>query len=159
MIRKLVYAAAVVLAIDAAAACTPRQLHDFIAWHERDPAAATAFSRLPAIQVQLHGNNKPNPDGAGSSSDAPQFREYLTNRHGATWDRIARCESGGNWHYPPVTNSTGTYSGGLMIWTRAWIAYGGQQFAGQAWQASKAEQITVAERILADRGWSAWDCA
>lgn len=157
-VRSFVYAAAVVVAIDAVAACTPDHLHDFIAWHERDPAAATAYSRLPAIQTLLHAND-PRPGGAGASSDGPQFREYLTNRHGGTWDRIAWCESGGQWHYPPVTNSTGTYSGGLMIWTRAWVAYGGRQFAGQAWLASKAQQITVAERILADRGWGAWDCA
>jgi hypothetical protein len=75
------------------------------------------------------------------------------------WDRIAWCESGGQWAHPPVTNRTGTYSGGLMIWTRAWTVYGGGEFAGQAWQASKAEQIVVAERILDDRGWGAWDCA
>ena len=158
MVRKLVYAAAVVLAIDAAAACSADQLHDFIAWHQQDPAAATAYSRLPAIQTLLHANN-PNPNGAGSSSDGPQFREYLTNRHGATWDRIAWCESGGNWHHPPVHNGYGSFSGGLMIKSDVWDHYGGGRYASDAWLATKGQQIAVAERILADVGWSAWQCS
>lgn len=148
-------AAALVLVLSG---CTLDEVETWVRWHNTDPAPAVTFANRPDIQTELHAND-PKPAGAGSSSDAPQFREYLTNRHAATWDRIAWCESGGNWHYPPVTNRTGTYSGGLMVWTKAWIAYGGRQFAGQAWQATKAEQITVAERILADRGWSAWDCA
>lgn len=86
---------------------------------------------------------------AASGGGAPSSR----------WDRIARCESGGNWNYGLVTNRTGTYSGGLMIWTKAWDAYGGNEFASDAYLASKAQQIIVAERILADRGWRAWDCA
>lgn len=48
--------------------------------------------------------------------------------------------------------------GGLMIWQKGWVQYNGQQFAPWAYQASKSEQIIVAERIRADQGWSAWDC-
>jgi hypothetical protein len=90
---------------------------------------------------------------------APPPPAPAVSPHAAQWDRIARCESGGNWSYPPVTNRTGTYSGGLMIWQKAWVAYGGQQFSTWAYQTSKANQIVVAERILADQGWGAWDCA
>src|SRR5580765_6446188 len=101
--RRFVYAAAVVVAIDAAAACTPTQLHDFIAWHQQDPAAATAFSRLPAIQSLLHD---PVPTQA-----APPSRPSHT-RDGGVWDRIAWCESGGQWHHSPVHNRYGSFSGG-----------------------------------------------
>lgn len=78
------------------------------------------------------------------------------------WDSVARCESGGNWSHGPVTNSSGTYSGGLMIGHRWWDAHGGEQFANHPYQASRAQQIIVAERIVdangggyagADRGW------
>jgi len=78
------------------------------------------------------------------------------------WDNVAQCESGGNWSHRPVTNSSGTYSGGLMIGHRWWNAHGGGEFASAPYLASKAQQIIVAERIVdangggyagADRGW------
>jgi hypothetical protein len=142
--RRLITAAALV----ALCGCTPAELAGWVVWHDRDPVAAVAFARQPDVVADL-ATGEHEATVAADRNDQPSSR----------WDRIARCESGGRWDYPPVTNSTGTYSGGLMIWTKAWIAYGGQEFAGQAWQASKAEQIVVAERILADRGWQAWDCA
>ena len=46
-----------------------------------------------------------------------------------------------------------------MIGHRWWPVYGGREFAPYPYQATKAQQITVAERILADNGWQAWDCA
>jgi hypothetical protein len=125
--------------------CTRAQVTAWVAWHETDPAAAEEFANLPEVQAALHARTPQRTRPAAAPS--------------ARWDRIAWCESGGRWDHPPVTNSTGTYSGGLMIWVRAWTVYGGTEFAPQAWQASKAEQIVVAERILADRGWGAWDCA
>lgn len=128
------------LAVLALTGCTGPQIEAWVSWHDHDPAAAEAFADLPEVQQALQVRPPAVP-------------------HAATWDRIARCESGGRWNYPPVTNRTGTYSGGLMIWTKAWIIYGGQQYAPQAWLATRAEQIDVAERILADRGWRAWDCA
>lgn len=78
------------------------------------------------------------------------------------WDNVARCESGGNWSHGPVRNSSGTYSGGLMIGHRWWNAHGGHEFAAYPYQASKTQQIIVAERIVdangggyygADKGW------
>jgi hypothetical protein len=123
--------------------CTAREVTTWLEWHDTDPTAAEAFANTPEIQAELHA---PAPVAAPSP-------------HSAKWDAIAMCESGGNWSHPPVTNRTGTYSGGLMIWQKAWVAYGGQQFASLAYLASRVQQITVAERILADRGWGAWDCA
>ena len=78
------------------------------------------------------------------------------------WDRVAICESGGNWSHGPVRYGDINYSGGLMIGHRWWNAYGGQQFASAPHLASKSQQIIVAERIVdghgggyagADRGW------
>lgn len=95
-------------------------------------------------------------DLVADSSEQAAPEPQVTNA--SRWDRIARCESGGRWDYPPVTNNTGTYSGGLMIGHRWWPAYGGEEFATYPYQASKAEQIAVAERIWADNGADAWDC-
>ncbi|MEP9364169.1 transglycosylase family protein [Nocardioides sp. CN2-186] len=69
-----------------------------------------------------------------------------------TWDRIARCESGGNWHI----NTGNGYFGGLQISSGTWHGYGGGKFARIPSRASKAQQIRVAERIQNGQGWGAW---
>ncbi|MDT0190123.1 transglycosylase family protein [Rothia terrae] len=66
-----------------------------------------------------------------------------------TWDALANCESGGNWGI-----STGNgFSGGLQFTPSTWAAFGG---TGSPTTASKAEQIRVAENVLAGQGWGAW---
>ena len=65
------------------------------------------------------------------------------------WDRLAQCESGGNWGI----NTGNGYYGGLQFSASTWRAFGG---TGMPHQASKAEQIAVAERTLAAQGWGAW---
>lgn len=67
----------------------------------------------------------------------------------STWDRLAQCESGGRWN----VNTGNGYSGGLQFSPSTWRAYGG---TGSAHNASRAEQIAVAERVLAGQGWGAW---
>ena len=67
----------------------------------------------------------------------------------STWDRLAQCESGGNWGI-----STGNgYFGGLQFSSGTWRAHGG---SGMPHTASKGEQIAVAERVLTTQGWKAW---
>ncbi|WP_345312129.1 transglycosylase family protein [Gordonia alkaliphila] len=70
----------------------------------------------------------------------------------AEWDRVAQCESGGNW----AINTGNGYYGGLQFSPSTWTGHGGGQFAPSAHQASKAEQIVVAERVLASQGKGAW---
>ncbi|GMA20310.1 transglycosylase family protein [Arsenicicoccus piscis] len=65
------------------------------------------------------------------------------------WDRVAACESGGNWSI----NTGNGFSGGLQFTGSTWRAYGG---SGSAHNASKAEQIRVAKRVLAGQGPGAW---
>lgn len=67
----------------------------------------------------------------------------------AVWDKIAQCESGGNWGI----NTGNGYYGGLQFSPSTWRAYGG---SGSAAGASREEQIAVAERVLAAQGWGAW---
>lgn len=73
----------------------------------------------------------------------------------AMWDRIAQCESGGNWSI----NTGNGYYGGLQFDIGTWQSAGGGDFAPRADLASRAEQITVANRVYASRGLSPWGCA
>ncbi|MDQ0692269.1 transglycosylase family protein [Arthrobacter sp. W4I7] len=71
----------------------------------------------------------------------------------STWDSLAQCESGGNW----ATNTGNGFSGGLQFSPGTWAAYGG---AGSASDASREQQIAVAEQVQAAQGWGAWpSCA
>ena len=70
----------------------------------------------------------------------------------ATWDRLARCESGGNWHI----NTGNGYYGGLQFSYGTWLSNGGGKYASRADKATKREQIAVAERLLDNRGWAPW---
>jgi hypothetical protein len=145
VVARLLAALAVVAAVLVLfTGCTRSQMAAFAVWHATNPTEAVAWLESEEGQATLDDTEPAHPVHVASSPK---------------WDAVAMCESGGNWSYPPVTNRTGTYSGGLMIWQKAWVAYGGTQYAPWAYQASKAEQIVVAERILADRGWGAWDCA
>ncbi|MFD5309273.1 transglycosylase family protein [Streptomyces ardesiacus] len=68
------------------------------------------------------------------------------------WDAVAQCESGGNWSI----NTGNGYYGGLQFSASTWAAYGGTQYASTADQASKAQQIQIAEKVLAGQGKGAW---
>ncbi|MFC8434333.1 transglycosylase family protein [Streptomyces sp. NPDC057253] len=71
---------------------------------------------------------------------------------GATWDRVAECESGGTWS----ANDSNGYYGGLQISQENWEKYGGLSYAETADLASRNQQIAVAEKLLADQGIAAW---
>lgn len=70
----------------------------------------------------------------------------------AQWDAVAQCESGGNWSI----NTGNGYQGGLQFSPSTWAAYGGTQYAPSANQATKQQQIAVAEEVLAGQGNGAW---
>ncbi|MGW7575877.1 transglycosylase family protein [Streptomyces sp. NPDC054765] len=73
-------------------------------------------------------------------------------REGGTWDRLAGCESGGNWR---IDTGNG-FSGGLQFAHSTWHSFGGGAYASRAARATRSEQIQVAERVLARQGWGAW---
>ena len=70
------------------------------------------------------------------------------------WERIAQCETGGNWAMQGPL-----WSGGLGIYHGTWDDYGGRDFASSPGLATREEQIMVAERIRHAVGLSAWGCA
>ena len=65
------------------------------------------------------------------------------------WDRLAKCESGGRWN----TSTGNGYHGGLQF---SQVDLEGARRQGFAGDASRAEQIRVAERVLRTQGWKAW---
>jgi resuscitation-promoting factor RpfA len=67
----------------------------------------------------------------------------------STWDALAQCESGGNW----AINTGNGFSGGLQFTPQTWAGFGG---TGSPENASRAQQIAVAERVQATQGWGAW---
>lgn len=125
--------------IAATTACTPQEVANWVAWNEQDPVAAQEFARLPQIQEAL----------ARAQQSAAQ---PTRNSQGSVWDRLAECESGQRWSY----NGGSGYDGGLQFLPSTWRAYGGREYAEYAWQASRAQQIDIAERVLDDVGWGAW---
>jgi len=70
----------------------------------------------------------------------------------SVWDDLARCESGGNWSI----NTGNGYYGGLQFSYATWHGYGGGEFAEYPHQATREEQIVVAERLRAARGYAPW---
>ncbi|WP_432074426.1 transglycosylase family protein [Streptomyces wuyuanensis] len=90
---------------------------------------------------------------AGAAIAAPLMASGTASAATASeWDAVAQCESGGNWSI----NTGNGYYGGLQFSASTWAAYGGTAFASTADQASKSQQIQIAEKVLAGQGKGAW---
>jgi hypothetical protein len=72
----------------------------------------------------------------------------------SVWDRIAACETQGNW-----SMSGPSFSGGVGFANSTWSSFGGNEFAPNAGQATREQQIIVAERVRARVGMGACGCA
>jgi hypothetical protein len=70
----------------------------------------------------------------------------------STWEKVAQCESGGNWSI----NTGNGYYGGLQFSLSTWDAYGGQQYAAYPNQATEEQQILIGQNVLAAQGQDAW---
>lgn len=111
-------------------------------------AAATPAPTAAPAPVRTQGTSRsqsrtPVASGAG-----------LNLARAAMWDRIARCESGGNWQI----NTGNGYYGGLQFALASWRANGGTDFAAYPHKATRAQQITVANRYYAKAGLAPWGC-
>jgi resuscitation-promoting factor RpfA len=70
----------------------------------------------------------------------------------STWNQLAQCESGGDWHI----NTGNGYYGGVQFSDSTWDAFGGERYASTADQATREQQIVIAEKVLDAQGWDAW---
>ena len=68
------------------------------------------------------------------------------------WDALAHCETGGNW----ATDSVPGFAGGLGFANGTWASNGGTDYASSAADATREQQIEVAQRVLEGSGWGAW---
>ena len=72
---------------------------------------------------------------------------------GGDWDRLASCEAGGNW----AANTGNGYYGGMQFDAQTWRSNGGHKYAPYPHQASREEQIAVAQKVRDSRGgYGAW---
>lgn len=69
---------------------------------------------------------------------------------GSVWDRLAQCESNGNWAM------RGTYHGGLQFHPDTWNRWKPAGYPDYAYEATREQQIHVGERLHAARGWAPW---
>ena len=105
--------------------------------------APKVVKRSSSSASSSSGSSGSGSSGSGSSASAPSVAS------GGVWDKIAACESGGNWS---INTGNGFY-GGLQFTVSTWKGYGG---TGMPNQASRAQQIAVAKRVQAAQGWGAW---
>ncbi|MFE1324474.1 transglycosylase family protein [Streptomyces sp. NPDC058741] len=106
--------------------------------HRRPSKAARAVAVAGVASAAVAG-----PLMAAGSASAATASE---------WDAVAQCESGGNWSI----NTGNGYYGGLQFSASTWAGYGGTKYASTADQATKAQQIEIAEKVLAGQGKGAW---
>ncbi|XAS67947.1 transglycosylase family protein [Micrococcaceae bacterium Sec5.7] len=116
-------------------------------------ASRTLVSESVSLQpvtekITVGTKEKPAAQAANTGAAAPAMMNV------AMWDKIAQCESTGNWSI----NSGNGYYGGLQFDIQTWLGSGGGAYAPNASLASKAQQIDVANRIYAQRGLQPWGC-
>ncbi|WP_272948428.1 resuscitation-promoting factor [Janibacter hoylei] len=114
------------------------------------PKSSTPKSSSSSSSSTPKSTSTPTSEPTKSSSSSG-----LDTSRAAMWDRIAQCESTGNWSI----NTGNGYYGGLQFDSRTWLGSGGGDFAPRADLATREEQITVANRVYAQRGLQPWGCA
>jgi len=118
--------------------------HQVPPWLARAARAATSAAR-PAPAASAGATAAPAAP-AHASSPAP------VSSGGVNWSAIAACESGGNW---AASTGNGFY-GGLQFTEQTWLGYGGGRYASSANLATPAQQIAIAQNVLAGQGIGAW---
>jgi uncharacterized protein YabE (DUF348 family) len=120
---------------------------------ESNKARVLYVTRPPLTRVLVVGT-KARPVAAAPASSSPASSGGGSTVNAAMWDRIAQCESGGNWSI----NTGNGYYGGLQFDSQTWLGAGGGQYASRADLASRTQQIAVANTIYASRGLQPWGC-
>jgi resuscitation-promoting factor RpfA len=105
----------------------------------RKPSTTTRLTAVGAVGVGTVAASVIVPAAAHAATDVQ-------------WDRVAQCESGGNWH----DNTGNGYYGGLQFSSSTWTSYDTDHYSSRADLATRTEQIDVANRVLNSQGWNAW---
>jgi hypothetical protein len=115
------------------------------------PPPAVVESSRSSARGSRSGSAAGRTQTAAPQAAAPQAAAPSVAGAGV-WDRLAACESGGNWSI----NTGNGYSGGLQFHPGTWAAFGGTAYAPSAHLATKSQQIEIAQRVQAGQGWGAW---
>lgn len=113
---------------------------------ESEGVAGEKEVKMAKPAVIARGTKKAQAASGNTGAAAPSVAD------GSVWDSIAACESGGNW----AINTGNGFQGGLQFTPSTWAGYGGTAYAPSADQATREQQIAVAERVQAAQGWGAW---
>lgn len=112
-------------------------------------------TKEPTNEVVLRGTKEPEPEASSDSSESSGGNTGASAPavpSGSVWDRLAQCESGGNWSI----NTGNGYYGGVQFSGPTWNAMGGQKYAPTADKATREQQIEIASKLQAQSGWGQW---
>ncbi|MFD7733371.1 transglycosylase family protein [Kitasatospora phosalacinea] len=112
------------------------------------PAAVALTAGTPAVALTA------GTPAVAQTAGTPAALTAATGRRtpDLVWDRLADCESDGDWQ----ADTGNGYYGGLQIWPPTWREAGGLRYADRPDHAARRQQITVAEEVLRRQGWQAW---
>lgn len=118
------------------------------------PRAATIVLANPPSPASVVTAHTPSPaQAAASDATVPvTAAPPAPAASDSVWDRVAQCESSGRWN----ANTGNGHHGGLQFQPSTWRAFGGGKYAATANKATKAQQIEIAEKVLAGQGPGAW---
>ena len=126
---------------------------------ESHKSTSSRVTKAPVTQILAIGTKaRPvaRPVARAISAPAPSRSSAGgSTANAGMWDRIAQCESGGNW----AINTGNGYYGGLQFDRGTWLSNGGGSFGATANLASRTQQIAVANKVYAARGLQPWGCA
>lgn len=120
-----------------------------VEYSEEPVAVAVAVEEEPVVEVEEEVEEEPVPTPTVSATETPAA---TVEESVSVWDELAECESGGDW----TINTGNGFFGGTQFSKTSWDAMGGTEFAPYPHQATREEQIAVAERLQAVQGWGAW---
>lgn len=115
-------------------------------------SAATVLAALLPLSAAPARADAPPGRGGGPASGPAAHAGTPEAPRPAVWQRLAMCESSGDWH---INTGNGFY-GGLQFWQPTWEEFGGLRYAPRADLATPAQQIAVAQKVQRAQGWGAW---
>lgn len=116
----------------------------------RAPSATSTIVTTAPATTANPSSKTPAAGGANTVAAAPGLSDT------SVWDTLAQCESGGNW----ATNTGNGLYGGVQLDQGAWLSNGGGAYAPLPSEATREQQIVIAEKVRAAHGFTPWSsCA
>ena len=119
-----------------------------VAEQQQLDARAALFTAVAQQAAEALGSQRAGASGGATNTGRPA----PAAADGSVWDRLAQCESSGDWSI----NTGNGFTGGLQFVRSTWLGMGGAEYAPDAYLATREQQIDIATRVLASQGWGAW---